>query len=158
MRHICGGGWISPDEPFNLIAVIMRTLESVGVVYIIFYFFYKMIEVLARRRERQMLVSKLAENPCMAGDGAWIQKFIESLQRGSVGSVFGWLRPTCFVIGLGIGFLVAYIFVPAAGFNSPEYNLLTTALVLTCSGLGMLVAFFIERRWRSKDRKAGSCE
>ncbi len=81
-------------------------LEDVLIVSVVFFFIYKTIEVLARRRERLMMVEAFARNPelCRERGGSFRMEILRD--------VYGVLRPCGFIVGLGIGFLVSWLIMP----------------------------------------------
>lgn len=122
----------------------------------LFYFLYKLVEVIVHRRERLMFIEKLSRNeiPCDVEGGPLRLEFM--------GNAYGVLRPCGFAIGLGIGLLVSYLIFPGSGmfeFRTGGTGVLTLSLLCVFSGIGMLGAFFMERYMRrrdavSRDRKA----
>lgn len=76
------------------------------IVSVVFFFIYKTIEVLARRRERLMMVEAFARNPelCRERGGSFRMEILRD--------VYGVLRPCGFIVGLGIGFLVSWLIMP----------------------------------------------
>ena len=124
-------------------------LEDVLIVSVVFFFIYKPIGVLARRRERLMMVEAFARNPelCRERGGSFRMEILRD--------VYGVLRPCGFIVGLGIGFLVSWLIMPE---NEDAYaygehaEMVVFALLCICGGLGMLGAFFAERWLRRRDR------
>ena len=121
-------------------------LEDVLIVSVVFFFIYKTIEVLARRRERLMMEA-FARNPelCRERGGSFRMEILRD--------VYGVLRPCGFIVGLGIGFLVSWLIMPE---NEDAYGehaeMVVCALLCIGGGLGMLGAFFAERWLRRRDR------
>ena len=109
-------------------------LEDVLIVSVVFFFIYKTIEVLARRRERLMMVEAFARNPelCRERGGSFRMEILRD--------VYGVLRPCGFIVGLGIGFLVSWLIMPE---NEDAYaygehaEMVVFALLCICGGLGM---------------------
>lgn len=133
-------------EPCYLIkrnAYVGGCIDCLGRVF----FIYKTIEVLARRRERLMMVEAFARNPelCRERGGSFRMEILRD--------VYGVLRPCGFIVGLGIGFLVSWLIMPE---NEDAYGehaeMVVFALLCICGGLGMLGAFFAERWLRRRDR------
>ena len=122
-------------------------LEDVLIVSVVFFFIYKTIEVLARRRERQKKEEAIDRNTekCRERGGSFRMEILRD--------VYGVLRPCGFVVGLGIGFLVSWLIKPE---NEDAYGehaeMVVFALLCICGGLGMLGAFFAERWLRRRDR------
>ena len=105
------------------------------------------IWLIARRRERLMMVEAFARNPelCRERGGSFRMEILRD--------VYGVLRPCGFIVGLGIGFLVSWLIMPE---NEDAYGehaeMVVFALLCICGGLGMLGAFFAERWLRRRDR------
>lgn len=124
---------------------LVDILVPLGVLFIIFYFMYMIIKVLSHRKERQLMVEKMAQNPDLATLNMENQIEIRK-------SPYNWLKPAGLVIGLGIGFLVASLIAPA-GMNGygGSATMMIISLLLVFGGLGMLGGFFLERSLRRKD-------
>ena len=120
---------------------------------------YKLFELYARRRERLTIIEKtdfMTKEPCrlaaLEGGSGWGQFF--SLRLGSLLVGIG--------VGLLLGFMLASVTSPA-GFNElyaaqrgsqakELFSGIYGASVLLCGGLGLIVAFVLERRIQRKDR------
>ncbi len=72
----------------------MLMLEDVLIVSVVFFFIYKTIEVLARRRERLMMVEAFARNPelCRERGGSFRMEILRTCTVccGRAGSLSGW--------------------------------------------------------------------
>lgn len=118
-------------------------LVPVGVVYVVFLFSYKIIKVLAQRRERRILAERVAENPGLA---------IPTLdwEVSKRANPYGWIKPAGLIIGLGVAFLVCSFVAPSGELDTRE-GFMVFAALLVFGGLGMLGGFFLERGLRKTD-------
>jgi len=128
-----------------------------AVTGICIYGFYKIIELLVRRKERIMLVDRLSEIKSSEGIT------IPNLQGGIDGGRFMSLRAGSLLAGLGLGLLIGYII---AYCTLPEnfgavrdtvyYNyrdmmgVAYGASTLLFGGIGLLCAFVIELKLKKK--------
>ena len=78
----------------------MHELVPIGVVGIVFYFTYKMIELPSRRREREMMIERMGRT-----NGTVPNLLSTDLPKRS----FSGLRLGCLLIGVGLGLLVGLI-------------------------------------------------
>lgn len=123
----------------------------IALVFIMgFYFFYKVLELYARRKERILIVEKLSAMDC-----GKIPEFPLQPQTGSAS-----LKGACLLMGLGIGMLFGYMLVLLAldptGMGGYNYNEMKSTIVIASilifGGGGLLTAFFAERKLE-KERK-----
>ncbi len=124
-------------------------LMPIGVLFVIFYFTYQIIKVLAHRKERQMMVEKMSQNPD-------IMNYRLENQMEIVKSPYNWLKPAGLVIGLGIGCILAFFFLKGPGaamMSEGMVSMMVLGMSLICGGLGMLGGFFTERALRNTDAK-----
>ena len=131
----------------------MEGLVPICVVGIVFYFTYKMIELPARRREREMMIEKMARTDVSApnllnGGGRTPRRSFSGLRLG------------CLLIGVGMGLLVGLIInmMLAHGAYSRDmwsegqlFEVAYGAPVLIFGGLGLLCSYVLERRLSDKD-------
>ena len=108
----------------------------VFIVAIIFIVFYLIIELFVRRKERLMIVEKLAENQSLD---------IVTMLKQSTAS-FSALKIGCLLTGLGLGFFVGFLFQHYVGLSQwREISSLYAGSTLTFGGLGLIVAHLCEK-------------
>ena len=117
-------------------------MEAIIIVPVVFFTFYLIIELLVHRRERLMMIDKLSQNQLL--DLSKLNMF-KGLNMG-----FSGLKLGCLLCGLGLGFLLAYVlsFVLLDNMKADYFHVdrtLSMACVLIFGGLGLIVAYFIER-------------
>jgi len=125
------------------------------VVGVCIYGFYKVIEVIVRRKERILMVEKLSE--IKSPDGV----IYPSLQDNGNAGYFMALRAGTLLAGLGLGLLVGYIIFSCSmpenigtirGDAFYNYRDMTSvvygASTLLFGGIGLIVAFIVE--WKMK--------
>jgi len=124
-------------------------LIPLGIMFIIFYFTYLIIKVLAHRKERQMMVEKMAQNPD-------IMNYKLENQIEIVKNPYNWIKPAGLVIGLGIGCLIVVLGYANGWFDVMSDGMgaiLLFGFLLIFGGLGMFGGFFMERGLRKSDKK-----
>ena len=117
---------------------------------IIFGSIYKVIELFVRKRERLMLISKLTEISNVDFKG---------ISLYSSGNKFTALRIGWLMLGIGLGFLVAFfINMMATGgkyaydfdsvwrFHDKVAGVVYIACICICGGWGLLMSYHAERR------------
>ncbi len=125
--------------------------EEVFITAIIFITIYLVIELFVRRKERLMIIEKAASNQSLD---------IAAMLKQSNGQSFSALKIGCLLAGLGIGFLIGFIINRFAVYpevltineNSVAYyslrdmgNMLYTASVLAFGGIGLVIAYLVEK-------------
>jgi hypothetical protein len=126
------------------------------VVGMITFGIYKLFELFVRRKERLNIIEKLGDkiDPSFLGE-------IQPIPVRIAGRFsFGSFKAACLLIGIGLGLLVGYLIslnsLPNGGMFSDNYQLnqftgvIFGASIMLFSGLGLLVAFFIEMRFEKK--------
>lgn len=119
---------------------------------VIFYFVYKVFELLVRRRERLSLIDKFSSN---AHDGGAIN--LPEICFEKRGGQFLSLRFGAILLGIGfgiaVGFIVSSCIYPTGLLNMMQdwqkaglSSLIVGACTLFFGGLGMLISFVIERK------------
>jgi len=117
---------------------------------------YKMLELSARKKEREMFVEKLASFAELKEDDANRLKvrlpFIVDSGYG-----FWSLRISLLLIGIGAGCLVAlFIRANSPGMSWDLISLTNTASILFFGGIGLLASYFIEQRKRAEKEEKKS--
>mgnify|MGYP000000196661 FL=1 len=131
----------------------MHELVPIGVVGIVFYFTYKMIELPSRRREREMMIERMGRT-----SGTVPNLLSTDLPKRS----FSGLRLGCLLIGVGLGLLVGLIINTALAHGGYSMNKWSEeqlfevaygAPVLIFGGLGLLCSYLLERRLSTDDKQ-----
>lgn len=129
--------------------------EQVLVVTVIFITLYSIIELFVRKKERLNIIEKLGEklDPSMINGKLILPSFKSKTN-------FSTLKIACLLIGLGVGFMIGVFTDIILKWNTSvnEYNnwmqnTLYTSFVLIFGGLGLLVAFLVERKAIRKDKE-----
>ena len=123
------------------------------VVGIIFYTIYRIFDLLVRRKERQMFIDKI--DPNKLGDSLKMLDFSNAPAMTSFSSAA--LKWGCLMIGVGLGLLCGFLlnisFGPEMRSSYNEYNASSVAYgscVMFFGGIGLIVAFLIERHYDQK--------
>ena len=120
-------------------------------VAVVFYGTYKLFELFVKRRERLLLIEKLADNPLLNIE----EKQTISLDVESR-NLFGGLKIACLFVGVGLGLLVGIfihicwnteIIVLKGSYIQEIAGIIYGASVFIFGGLGMLLAFFLEMKY-----------
>ena len=123
----------------------MSELVPIFVVWIVFYYTYKLIGLYARRKERLLMIEKMNA----VGDVGIDDK--ELFAHSFTALRVGWL-----LIGVGIGLLIGVIIqtmLVSAGYDMNQwadrklFEISLTACVLLFGGLGLLVSYPLERKF-----------
>ena len=118
----------------------MSELVPIFVVWIVFYYTYKLIGLYARRKERLLMIEKMNA----VGDVGIDDKELFAHS-------FTALRVGCLLIGVGIGLLIGVIIqtmlVSAGWADRKLFEISLTACVLLFGGLGLLVSYPLERKF-----------
>jgi hypothetical protein len=126
-------------------------LTPILVTAVIFYFIYAVWNRAATRKERLRFMETIAS---MTPDSLAAFKELNPQWELNVRKdPRGNIRPACLLIGLGIGLLIVWLgltsWFPGSGFGSPSdavNGFLMLASPLLFGGIGLLVAYFIERK------------
>ncbi len=131
----------------------MDFITAPAVVGIIFYTIYRIFDLLVRRKERQMFIDKLDADKLSADFK------LPDLSESKAPS-FGALKWGCLLVGLGLGLLVGLMinFSFLREINDMNdwtqiyraYSVAYGSSVLIFGGIGLLVAFIIERKYDKK--------
>ena len=135
----------------------MHNLDSIIIVPFIFYFTYKFLEALIRRKERLMLVEKL--------DLSNLHTFPSSQEALNVleympNKCFSNLRIGLLIAGIGLGLMVAWVLAicfDPFGSMSSDYRGMFEVIYLASpalfGGIGLLISYLIEQKARKEGKK-----
>lgn len=133
---------------------------QVVVTFIIFSFIYMVFELFARRGERKMLIEKIVEIG-KADVGRYLNEYLGNTGMANIFRMrsHGSIRGALLMLGIGIGvmtgFFINYLLVGDAYLTSNRHwdvcneevvVVVYIASVCIFGGLGMLIAYFIERK------------
>ena len=130
----------------------MGELTGIFVVWIIFYYMYKVFELFVRRKERASIIEKVATS-----NGR-----IELPEFTSNKKSMSGLRIGCLFMGIGLGLLVGLIantMLAHAGYNMDNwheerlFSVAFGASVMFFGGIGLLVSYPLEKKFLPKDDK-----
>ena len=137
---------------------------QVVVTFIIFSFIYMVFELFARRGERKMLIEKIVEIG-KADVGRYLNEYLGNTGMANIFRMksHGSIRGALLMLGIGIGvmagFFINYLLVGDAYLTSSHHwdvcneevvVVVYIASVCIFGGLGMLIAYFIERKENGK--------
>lgn len=118
---------------------------------IVFYFIYKIFELVARRRERLLMIERMASNANCVDF-----KMPDMEIKANFGR-FTALRIGLILLGLGLGLIVGILIalnIHSSGdlnFSTHELaGLIQGASIMLFGGLGMLASFLIEHKMSKK--------
>ncbi|WP_367274307.1 DUF6249 domain-containing protein [uncultured Odoribacter sp.] len=125
------------------------------VVFIVFATIYGLFELFVRRRERMAIIEKLGDNI----DSSLIAKgrYFPFLSGSKIS--FGALKAGCLLLGIGIGMLVGFFICRGCidGFGTEDHwvsgslvSMVNGASILIFGGIGLLVAFFLELKYKKQ--------
>jgi len=121
---------------------------------------YRLFDLFVRKKERLAIIEKIGDK----FDSSMIEnKFSFPFKFERTGA-FGTLKIACLLLGVGFGLLVGFFIcqvyvygsIPNIDINNDAYEIsgvIYGASVLLFGGLGLLIAFLIEMKYR-KDKKA----
>lgn len=124
------------------------------VVGIITLGIYRLFELFARRKERIMLIEKLGVCPDLQPLN--LQNLFPAPLPLPQRSSHLTLKLACLLMGIGMGILFGLMFCIAFSRQYPNYpdEALVGASTLLFGGLGLLIAYFIERKdIRTKEKE-----
>ena len=119
---------------------------------------YKLFELFVRKKERLTIIEKIGEK----FDPSMIENKFSFPFKFEGGGAFGTLKIGCLLLGVGLGLLIGYFigYGTLAGFYNGEYNgnaqiagVIYGACVLLFGGMGLLIAFLVEMKYR-EDKKS----
>ena len=137
---------------------------QVVVTFIVFSFIYMVFELFARRGERKMLIEKIVEIG-KADVGRYLNEYLGNTGMANIFRMrsHGSIRGALLMLGIGIGvmagFFINYLLVGDAYLTSSrhwdvcnEEVVVVAYIASVCifGGLGMLIAYFIERKENGK--------
>ena len=137
---------------------------QVVVTFIIFSFIYMVFELFARRGERKMLIEKIVEIG-KADVGRYLNEYLGNTGMANIFRMrsHGSIRGALLMLGIGsgvmAGFFINYLLVGDAYLTSRHHwdvcneevvVVVYIASVCIFGGLGMLIAYFIERKENGK--------
>lgn len=123
----------------------MSDLVPIFIVWIVFYYTYKLIGLYARRKERLLMIEKMN----VVGD-------LELPDKDVLKRSFTALRVGCLLIGVGVGLLIGVMvqtMLVNAGYDMNQwpdrklFEMSFTACVLLFGGIGLLVSYPLERKF-----------
>jgi len=141
-------------------------MDGVFIVGIVFFSFYKIIELFVRQRERKLMIAKLSEiSPEM------LQSNVNSLQLATnnsySGNQFSMLRLGGLALGVGAGWILGWG-INFTQLNIPEIyaskdifyknnmeNLINSTYIATialCAGIALITVYLIERKTLQKSK------
>lgn len=128
-------------------------LSQVLIVAIVFASFYKIIETFAHRKERINFIEKLGTMDLSKLNNVDLNKMF-----GDVNSRKYWpLRIGSLFVGLGLGLLIGYLIVCSMDFSvmpdlrDNQIANIYGASTLIFGGLGLLLSFLAEKKFRKED-------
>ena len=137
---------------------------QVVVTFIVFSFIYMVFELFARRGERKILIEKIVEIG-KADVGRYLNEYLGNTGMANIFRMrsHGSIRGALLMLGIGIGvmagFFINYLLVGDAYLTSNRHwdvcneevvVVVYIASVCIFGGLGMLIAYFIERKENGK--------
>jgi len=115
---------------------------------------YKILELYAKRKERILMIEKLAslvENK--EDDENRLKIRLPFVVDGDSGFGFWSLRISLLLIGIGAGFLFAFFMqIQYPDMHWSLISLANTAAILFFGGIGLLAAYFIEQKKRAEKK------
>lgn len=129
----------------------MNDLVPIFIVWIVFYYTYKLIELFARQKERILMIEKRSTS----GEN------IELPDRNTLKRNYTPLRFGCMLIGIGVGMLFGVLLntiLANSGYKMtewPERKLFEMSLgasVLLFGGLGLLISYPLERKFFREEK------
>jgi len=129
----------------------MNDFVGAIIVGIVFFAIYRVFELYVRRNERMAIIEKLGGQMKLSDANVDLSLPLFQQSNGS------WaLRISLLLIGVGIGLLVGFFieFMATNAIMNNDYNwrvqMIYFASVAIFGGLGLLVAYFIERKQSKK--------
>ena len=129
-------------------------MQEVLTVSIVFFSFYKIIELFVRQKERRLMIEKMSEVPQEILQSN-VQSFNELQKEGIKGNRFSSLRWGSAAIGIGIGWLLGFIInMQIIDFelienrtyrNFMDLDSIYIATTALCVGIALIVVYLIER-------------
>lgn len=151
--------------------IIMESLAQMVIIPSIFYFIYLIFELYARRKERMAIIEKLSEGI----DPSIINQLGAKKIRFNIENKSAWtIRIGLLLFGIGLGVvIVALLEAFSSGASIQEYasldwdkinminrspirqafNVLYPASAALFGGIGLITAFFVERKFKIKDEQ-----
>jgi hypothetical protein len=131
-------------------------MEEVLIVGIVFFSFYKIIELFVRMSERKRMIDKISQiSPEL------LQSNINSLQSTQInnlkGNPFLPLRLGAVAIGAGIGWIFGILIklnlYGCEGLNYYDGESAMIATTALCAGIALFIVYFIERKAVKEGKK-----
>jgi len=128
-------------------------MESILVPAIVFYFIYKTIELLVRKKERKLLIERMAQT-----SPETLQSHLHSDQVVPKGSQFLMLRLGALSLGIGIGWILGRLFyeMMRQNYGADMRGELDSTLIATiafCAGLALIIVYLIEKKEFNEAKK-----
>lgn len=118
---------------------------------IVFAGIYGLVELYARRKERIMIIEKLAEKTELSAD--------KKVDLGFRTFSFSALKAGCLLTGLGLGLLIGFFITYGIRLQATDYmnretmSIVYGSTVLLFGGLGLLLAFIIELKLKKNEEE-----
>ena len=129
-------------------------LTPIIIIPTIFYFTYKFLESLVRRKERMMLIEKLDLSNMQALPVVSPLNLLDHMPNKR----FSNLRAGLLISGIGFGLIMAWAL--AIGFYCPDnkswtyermFNVVYLAAPALFGGIGLIISYLIEQKTRNQE-------
>jgi len=142
-------------------------LDAIFIVGFLTLGTYKLFELFAKRKERILMIEKLAQLCVNEEDNEKPLKIrLPFILEGNSNLGFSSLRISLLLIGIGAGCLFAFFiqYFTFAGYSLESYRdyfrkfgelivLINFASISICGGIGLLIAFLVEQKMKRKEKE-----